>query len=395
MNTIDDTTIRDLLGLEDERGVLSFYSGHVPAQAADRQPTAPIELRNQLKELRARLEDADRDLVRAVEKRLSELDGELEDLVDPRAPGRGRALFVGVESGERREVAIQLPFRERVIHDASAYVRPLVAALDEGRPALIAVVSRSGLRVLRWEMGGAEELAEHPFEPDPEVFDTDPDSGPSTSNPQRPMYARSDRDGYEERLDEHRHRFLKQRLDEVVQLAGTDGIDRLVLSAPPKLREEVQGLIRTGNGLRTLVSDRSWESDSPHEIATAAWSLLRSVHADRERELVEEATERALAGGTGALGLRSVCAALNDGRVSHLLYDNEMMLEGYVSSEQTLHPRVEGLAAAAEVTFDRDPLFVERLVERAIGTSAAVTPLGSEAASGLADHDGLAALLRW
>jgi hypothetical protein len=65
--SIDDATIRELLALRDEHGVLSFYAGHVPAQAADRQPTAPIELRNQVKALRARLEGADRDLVRAIE----------------------------------------------------------------------------------------------------------------------------------------------------------------------------------------------------------------------------------------------------------------------------------------------------------------------------------------
>lgn len=46
--TINDAIIRDLLGFEDAQGVLSFYTGFTPSQAADRQPTAPIELRNQL-----------------------------------------------------------------------------------------------------------------------------------------------------------------------------------------------------------------------------------------------------------------------------------------------------------------------------------------------------------
>ncbi len=391
---IDDATIRDLLTLEDQRGVLSFYTGHVPSQAADPQPTAPIELRNQIKQLRARIEQGDRDMAQAIERRLAELDGPLEALLDPKAPGQGRALFVGVDSGEQRSVSLQLPFRERVIHDGTAYVRPLVAALDEGRPATIVVVSRTGVRVLRWATGDAEVVEEARFEKDQDLFRDDA-TGPSTSNPQRAMYARSDRDGYEDRLDEHRHRFLKEVLEDVVQRAASERIDRLVLSAPPKLRNEVQALVAEPESLRVLVADQAWESTSPKEIAAQAWELLRSVHGDRELALVEAARERALAGGAGALGLRNVCEALNAGRVDHLLYDDGMTIEGFTSSEGTLHARIEGAIAESDVTFSREPLFVERMIEAALSTSASVTPLSEDTAIHVRAFEGVAALLRW
>ncbi|TVR22754.1 MAG: hypothetical protein EA387_08120 [Nitriliruptor sp.] len=391
---IDDATIRDLLALEDEQGVLSFYTGHTPEQAADPQPTAPIELRNQLKQLRARLERGDRDTARAVEQRLSKLDGPLSSLLDPKAPGRGRAMFVGVASGEERTLALQLPFRQRVVHDATAYVRPLVAALDEGRPALIVVVSRTGVRVLHWATGDAEVTEEARFEKDQALF-RDDSTGPSTSNPQRAMFARSDRDGFEDRVDEHRHRFLKQVIDDVVQRAEADGVDRLVLSAPPKLRDEVRTLVGDHDTLRVLVADQAWESTPSKEVAAQAWELLRSVHGDREEALVTSAKERAFAGGQGALGLRNVCAALNAGRVEHLMYDDGLTLEGFVSSQGTLHPRIEGAVAESDLTFSRHPLFVERLIEAALATSASVTPLNEPAAAELADHEGVAALLRW
>lgn len=394
MNTIDQATIRELLELQDERGMLSFYVGHVPSQAADPQPTAPIELRNQVKALRSRVKDGDRELAQAIEARLRTLDGTLEQLVDPKQPGRGRALFVGVASGEQHQVSLQLPFRERVVHDDTAYVRPLVAALDEGRAAVIVVVSRAGVRVLRWATGDAKLTEEARFEPDEDLF-RDESSGPSTSNPQRAMYARSDREGYEERVAEHRHRFFKQVLDDVVQRAEAEGIDRLVLSSSPKLRDEVRDLLHPHEGLRVLVTDQSWESAAPHEIAAHAWPLLRSVHAERERGLVHAARERALAGGPGALGLRHVCEALNSGRVEHLLFDDELVLEGFRSSEGTLHPRIEGQAAQAELTFERDPLFVEHMIEQALKTKALVTPLGPEAAEALVADEGVGALLRW
>jgi hypothetical protein len=391
---IDDATIRDLLAWQDEQGILSFYTGHVPSQAADPQPTAPIELRNQIKQLRSRLERGDRDTARAIERRLGALDGSLGSLLDAKAPGRGRALFVGVTSGEERSISLQLPFRERVVHDGTAYVRPLVAALDEGRPATIVVVSRTGVRVLRWATGDAEVTEEARFEKDEDLFRDDA-TGPSTSNPQRAMYARSDREGYEERLDEHRHRFLKQVIDDVVQRAESDRIDRLVLSAPPKLRNEVRALVTEHEGLRVLVADQAWESTPPKEVAAQAWQLLRSVHGDRELTLVETARERALAGGSGALGLRNVCEALNAGRVEHLLYDDGIAIEGYTSSEGTLHARIEGAIAASDVTFSREPLFVERMIEAALATSASVTPLSEDAAINVRAFEGVAALLRW
>jgi hypothetical protein len=140
--TIDDTTIRELIDFDDPEGVLSFYVGNTPQRAAERQPTAPIEIRNQLKELTGGLAKRDPDRAKAVERRLGGIGPAIDLLLDPKAPGRGRALFVGVESGRSETLSLQIPFRERVVLHDSAYVRPLVAAHDEGREAGVYVVSR-------------------------------------------------------------------------------------------------------------------------------------------------------------------------------------------------------------------------------------------------------------
>ncbi|MFP4635246.1 MAG: hypothetical protein ACLFRD_05245, partial [Nitriliruptoraceae bacterium] len=92
---------------------------------------------------------------------------------------------------------------------------------------------------------------------------------------------------------------------------------------------------------------------------------------------------------------RNVCAALNEGRVAHLLYDDALDLEGYRSDEGTLHPRVEGVVAESDVGLHRERLFVERMLEKAVATSAAVTPVADETAEPLREHEGVAALLRW
>jgi hypothetical protein len=392
---LDDTTIRDLIGFTDDVGVLSFYVGHTPAQAADPQPTQPIEIRNELKALRERLDGGDRDVARAVERRLEEIDRDIDELLDPKSSGQGRALFVGVESGRSESVRLQVPFANRVVFDSSAYVRPLVAALDEGRPAGILVVSRHGTRLLEWSLRGIVEIGDDAFEPGDQIF-AEEKAGPAMSNPANPQQGFNDKERFEERLNENRLRFFRDVANRTMQRVEQQGWDRLVVSAPPKLRDEFGELLPQSNGsLRVLMSEQAWEDSAPAKIAESAWDLLRSVHRDRERELVESTLERAQGGGTAALGLRHVCDALNEGRVAHLLYDVSLELEGYVSDQGTVHPRVEGMVAQSDVELRRDPLFIERMLEKAITTSAMVTPVSDDTAAPLADHEGVAATLRW
>jgi peptide subunit release factor 1 (eRF1) len=267
-----------------------------------------------------------------------------------------------------------------------------VAAHDEGRAAGILVVSRSGARLLRWAVGEVDELETYDFEPSGDI--SRQKSGPTPAMPQHPGHGTSHKERFEERIDEHRNRFLRQVADEVRQRVKEFGWDRLVLSAPPKMRDEAGELLEE-NGHRLLVADQAWEESAPHEIADGVWPLLRSVHLDRERQLSEDAVERALGGQAGAVGLRNVCRALNEGRVSRLLYRADLEIEGYVSEEDTIHPRIEGPTAAADVEFHREPLFVERMIEKAVATDAQVTPVDPEVSSALDDHEGVGALLRW
>jgi len=394
--SLDQQTIRELIGLTDAVGVLSFYVGHTPAQAADPQPTAPIEIRNQLREVKARLATRDPATARAVEERLSNTDAELDRLVDPRASGRGRALFIGVEEGWTRSVNVQVPFRERVVIHERPYVRPLVAAYDEGRPAGILVVSRAGVRLLRWTLGEIEELERHGFEPGDEILAASK-VGPAPATPQMAQHSYVDRDRFEDRLDENRQRFLRGVVEELAGRARERGWDRVVVSGPPKVRESVRERADAAtDGVRVLVAEQAWEEAAAQTIAEQAWPLLRSVHRDRERELTDAAIERTLGGGQAALGPRTVTQALNQGRVAHLIYDVDAQLHGFVSEEGSLHPRVEGFAAQAELEMTREPLFVERIIERAIATAASVTPIeDAEAVERLREHDGVAALLRW
>lgn len=396
--TLDDGRIRDLLDRRDDRGVLSFYVGHTPDRAADPQPTAPLELRARTDQLRDRLTSSDPDLAAAVDARIAQLRPALDDLVDPHAHGRGRALFAGVADGWTETVSLQLPFADRVEHHEAAYVRPLVSAHDEGRAAGVVNVTRDRVRVLAWALGEAEELHAGEFEVEDDVVARSKQHPTSPGGAGANNAGRADRDRFEARLEENRQRTLRDLADLVAGHVTERGWDRVVVAGSPKLREEVAGLVEAADtsGVRVLVADDTYEDDAPHAVASRVWPLLRSVHRRREAELVEDAIERALGGHGGAVGLRGVSEALNEGRIRHLLYRDDLEVEGFRSSEGTLHARVEGpVAQSDEVTFEREPLYVERLVERALSTGAEVTPITDEAGDPLRAHEGVGALLRW
>jgi hypothetical protein len=395
--SLSDERIRELLRFDDGSGVLSFYVGITPDRAADPQPTAPLELRSRIKALKHDLEARDPDLAKRVEARLDALQPELDRLVAPQSHGRGRALFAAVDDDRVETVSLQIPFTDRVVHHDSAFVRPLVAAYDEGRSAGILNVSRETARVMSWSVGEVEEVSSSVFEVEDDVM------ARSKSAPSKPMgghagSGRQDRDDFEARIDDNLHRWVKGVITDLTEQIEKRGWDRVVVAGNPKLREEVAQWVRDADsrGTRVLVVDESFETAAPHVVAERVWPVLRSVHRDREAALVDDALERGLGGHGAAIGLRKVCDALNEGRVMHLLYASELELEGYRSSEGTLHPRVEGVVAESEqVSLTREPLFVERLIEKAVATGALVTPVDHEVSGPLQAHEGVGALLRW
>lgn len=393
---IDEKLIQNLIGLRDEVGILSFYAGFTPDQAADPQPLTPLEIRNGIRELRQRAKGDDHARRQAIEQRLDALEAtEVDRLLDPKAHGRGRALFVAVSDGRSESVSLQVPFANRVILNDTAYVRPLVAAYDEGRPAGILVANSSGARLLEWAIGEAEELTSEAFELG-DAQTADVKSGPSPSNPQMRGAGNVNKDAYEDRIDNNRRRFLSSFADRAVEVMHERGWDRLVVAGTPKLREEVHALIPRENGRRVLLAEHAWEETPPHEIAAQAWDTLRSVHLEREVELVEACKDRALSGGAGALGFRNVLQALNQGQVEHLLFQADLTTTGYRTDEGTLHDRVGGPAAQAGFEMHEEPLLIERMVERVMELGGRVTPVDERAAALLGEHGGgVGALLRW
>lgn len=392
----NDDTFRQLLDLADPVGVLTVTAGFVPGTAEDQDATR-IDLHNQLRAEQSRLDEHDRtDRARALEKLASQLGDDLDGMLSPRQHGRGRVLVVTLSDGERVHVNVQVPFENRVVVDDRAFVRPLVAAIDEGRPAGIVVATRAGARLLEWSLAGTRQLADLDFElGDAQLADLR--GGPVEPNPARGQQSASHREAFADRLDENRHRFMREVATTVAELTDERRWDRVVVAGSERAREELLELV-DGDHRAEVISagDAAWEDLSPGRLAQEAWPLLRAVHRDREARLAERAIEVARSGGPAALGPRRVCDAANVGRVAHLLFTGDAEVEGQRAEDGTLHDDIHGAAAQAGLKMTREPHLVERLVEKVLAMGGKVTRVdGEEAVEALAPQRGVAALLRW
>jgi stalled ribosome rescue protein Dom34 len=120
----------------------------------------------------------------------------------------------------------------------------------------------------------------------------------------------------------------------------------------------------------------------PVAIADAVEPLIEDAWTRHTTQLIEQAYERARAGGAATIGAHETLAALAEGRVHHLLLDPDHDFSGAAG---TIPPSLRV-----------DPeLLAERAVEAAIATSASVSAFAIEQSPTLGVAGGIAALLRY
>jgi hypothetical protein len=279
-------------------GVLSVYVDADPRQQAVQPPAWTIAVQNGLSEIRERVgAGGERARRSAVLKRLELLENELSLVLDPRQPGRGRALFATIERGEVHRFAFQVSLPTRVVLDDRAYLAPLVAALDRGRPAGLIAVSLSAVRVVEQRLGVASEVTTFALEP--ETSEWRERKGPAASNPALAQQTAPQRDLFERRLEEHRRRLLEDAGGRLRALAESQRWDRIVVAGDPRLAHVLGDALR-GHDSDISVVESVLHGLSPSEIAEAVAPERERVSLRREEELVRRACDAALSGGRGA-----------------------------------------------------------------------------------------------
>jgi hypothetical protein len=379
--------------LRDPYGVLSVYADADPRERLGRRPAWVVAVQNGLDAIRERVKlDGDRSRWTALLRRLEQLEPELSVLMDPRQPGRGRALFAAVDGGDVHRVALQMPISTRVVLGDVADLTPLLVALDRGRPAGLVVVSQASVDVLEQELGSVAEVESIPIEPD--ISEWRELRGPTAPSPATAQHTAAQRDRFEHRVEEHRARLLDGAAGRLAQVVSRRRWDRVVVAGDRRLAQPLADAAAR-SGADVSVVERTLTTASPAEVADALAPELESANVRRESRLVSRALDAALSGGPGALGLGDVLTALEDGRVDHLLFDQAREYAGRRAPDGRLVPEGEvppGLAAEA---LEPEPALAGRMIERALAIDARVTPLSAAGAEPLAGHQGIAALLRW
>jgi len=346
-----ESWIAPILELSDPIGVLSVSVDADPELGTAWQTPVRAGLRRIVKEARQRPR-AERWALVAL---LDELDPELESLLDPQRPSRGRALFAGVTAGGPFPVELRAPLPTHVGLDRLATALPLVAVQQRGRPAGVAIVSAARLELAEWDLGQLRELTTIELAPSGEQDRGRPATEPAVPQP----FPERDRlrAGAGARLAAR----LREAGAELAREATLRGWDFLIADGDPRLLDPLAHGLDTGD-CELVRSPRPLTGASDAETAERVAALLGELRAERTRRLLGRLD------GTAATRDRAVIeSALEQGRVAHLLLPASREPEQAAAAESLLR---RALAASAEVTLVEGP----------------PSALGS---------DGAAALLRW
>jgi release factor family 10 len=361
----------ELEGLLEWRPDLGVVTVCVQVEPADRSEGWLIELRKQLNETVATGDDGHQRgrALRATAQRVLDRFGEGE-------PPSGPCHIGFCEATDRRGArdlwtSAQLRgFRTRVRYAERPQLAPLLQLIDEGAAVGVAAVSAERVHLYEWRVGELELV--HDWEAEMYIRDWRERKAQRPANPAREQGpGASGRDRYDQRLEHNRARFLAETGRIAAEEVRMRGWRRLIAFGDPEPVRE----LAEGSAKKAVEVDHA---DDANVISEDRGRLLDRVNAaitrsnrGRELALIERAVDGARTqDGLGALGLIDVQRCLNEGRVELLIFDANSR--------------------------DADLADVEdELIERALRTSAAVTPVEGEAAEALAPHGGVAAVLRY
>ena len=376
-----EQTVTELLAWRPEYGVLSLYLRLDPGK---RSPNWPTDVHNGLSAtLSAGREGMDHEARQALEATAKRLERDLHADEEPPAEAAGLIGFVEVagKPAEERWFAVQVPPRRtEVLHAAVPAVHQLLELLDDGAPMGVAIVSSERVRLLDGRLGRMQQL--HDWEL--EYFAGDWRERKS-QRPRDPAHGEAvsaaGRDQYNQRLEATRERFAHQT-GELARAEARKGgwRETLVFGDERYVSQFARGFgaalaLRHVDGVDLI-------SEPIAQIERRVTEMLPGFNRDRERSLIERIKEAAYTEGRSSLGVQETLQALREGRVEHLVYD-----AGREYSDASL-------ASIDESGANGLPL-IERMIEYAFSTGAAITPVENESARLLDEQDGVAALLRY
>lgn len=298
-----------------------------------------------------------------------------------RAPYQGaRSLAVFCSSRDELFEALPLsrPVPGRVVIGPTAYVEPMLAAVEQRR-WLVALVNRRAARML---VGSSDRLRERARRDD-DVHGQHDQGGWSQARYERSV---------EKEVDDH----LRQFADSVNRRWRAERFDRLAVGGPQEivprfcefLDEEPRAHLASGR----VDVDLSDASDA--HVREAVEKIVIEDEERLERETLDRLNESAGAGGRATRGVQDTVEALNERRVGQLLIEPGFDGVGYrCPSCGLLVLDSDGGCPADGTELERLEHLREAVVEAALVQDAEVTSVRHH--DDLGGFGGIGALLRF
>lgn len=232
--------------------------------------------------------------------------------------GRAIAVFACQRGGLYEEVVLPRRVRDRAVVDATPYLRPLLAVLDESHRYCALVVDREHAWLYQFLMGELQD---------------------ATKTAGRALRKRNYGGWYG--LEEHRVRNRAEELARrhfretaemteefmrrtTAELLIVGGHEETVAEFLPFLPHDLQARVAG-----TFVIDP--HTLTPARVREQAERVVDAYERDEEARLVAEALERVASGGFGALGLEWCLMAVNEKAVQLLLVHDDVEVPGRAS----------------------------------------------------------------
>jgi peptide chain release factor subunit 1 len=218
--------------------------------------------------------------------------------------------------------AVSLPrhLRDRILVDATPWIRPLLAVLDEYQRALVAVVDRSSAQLSELYLGRIRDAGRL-----------------DAKKLRKPAYGGwhgLDEYRVRNKADELSKRHFRALATALDQEFRTDRYDVLVLGGHrhelPELVEQLPRALRSRiAGTFTIDPDTATRAD----LRQQAEEVLDRFQLERQRSEVEEVLERAAAGGLAAVGLEACLWAGSVTAIDTLYVQDGAVSPGVVCDE--------------------------------------------------------------
>jgi hypothetical protein len=353
-------------------------------------------VRTELKRLRENARQrGPREYYAAVSSRLDALNNDVEALLDSRTTGLGRALFAAISNGQVERLTLQVPLTDHVTLAPTAQLRPLVSAWSAAGPAGAVAVSADEAHLVDLRLGMATEVATiaHPDD----LADRRELTGRGHATVTTTYHSSaSHHDLFEQRAEDRLLRYLHSLGGEIADHAKNHRWECIVITGEAKYVNAVVGGLPSNLAATVIALPHTVAGHAPHKLAAAVQPAVEASRAERHLRLAERIRDAALSTSeAGSCGLAPTLAALQEGRVAHLLLAADRSWTGMRAPDGTLTSETDVPPGVDPDTLVAEPGLDERMIELAIRDGAEVSILDSEAAAPLADHDGIGALLRW